>query len=129
MFGRILTLVVLAAAIALSLMLQSTNPVSAGPVGIFAVFFLLYVVIAGCMTWAIYGVSKTAVYLVDVLQFRYSKLKELTIQQAYYYSSVLAFAPIILLGMQSVGDLGMYEVGLVMVLVVIGVFYVKKQTN
>ena len=128
MFGRILTVVTLAAAIALSLLLQSTNPSTAGAAGLLAVFFLLYIIFVGVITWLLHWVSTVVVYVARPVALK-RPLKALTAGRSYYYASIIALAPTMLLAMQSVSQLGFYEVLLVIVFVAIGIFYVKKRSS
>lgn len=127
MFSRLLTLVTLAALIAFSLLLQSTSPLEAGPVGILAVFFLLYVIAVGLITWLLYSAGQMYIWLGEIVRLQNAKNATITVKKAYYYASVLAFAPVILLAFQSVGSVRIYEFGLVALFVGIGVFYIKKR--
>jgi len=126
MFGRIVTVVTLAAMIALLLVIQSTNPATAGPVGILAVFFLLYIIFVGSCTWGIHAgslVLHAASQSVGV-----NKISTvIPVGKAYYYGSVIALGPIMLLAMKSVAEVGVYEIGLVSSFVFISLFYVKKR--
>jgi hypothetical protein len=126
MFGRVLTVVTLGAMIALLLVLQSTSPSTVGPVGILAVFFLFYVISVGVCTWAIHGVSLLLHLVTIPILFR-TPSNILTMTQSYYFGSVVALGPIMLLAMGSVAKIGVYEVGLVLVFVSISLFYVKKR--
>ena len=123
MFGRIMTLFVLAAAIALGILLQSTSPVETGPAGILAVFFCLYIVFLGLASLSVRIISWVLVYIVPLRRHQ----SVITVERSYYYGSVIAFAPTILLAISSVGSLGIYEYGLVILLVTIGLFYIKKR--
>lgn len=126
MFGRIITLAGLAAAIALGLLVQSTNPATTGPVGILAVFFCVYVILLSCFTWAIYGSNFVLTELLKV-SLRKKTVVAMTMQKAYYFASVVALGPIILLAMNSVGSMGVYDIMLIIIFVVIGVFYIQKR--
>ena len=126
MLGRILTVVFLAALIALSLIFQSTNPSQAGPVGLLAVFFLLYIIGVIAVAWTIHGVSQLVVVATKSVVVK-KPLQVISLIHAYYFASVIAFAPVILLAMKSVTAIGIYEVLLVATFVVIGVFYIKKR--
>ena len=53
MFEKILTLFTLAAAIGLSLLLQSTTPTESGPITILTILFFVYVICTGILTWII----------------------------------------------------------------------------
>lgn len=128
MFGRVLTVVLLAAAIALSLLLQSTNPSTAGPVGLLAVFFLLYVLLVCVLTWLLFWLGQAVVYLTRPVVLK-KPLQPMSMSHAYYYASIIALAPVMLLAMRSVSQLGVYEIVLVILFVAIGVFYVKKRSS
>lgn len=129
MFGRLLTLSTLAALIAIGLIFQSTSPVEAGPVGILAVFFLFYVVVVGVLTWLIHTLGRIRVWFGETVKIWGIKQGMISIKKSYYYASVLAFAPVMLLGLQSVGGAGIYEIALVMLFIGMGVFYVKKRAT
>ncbi len=126
MFGKTVTIVSLAAAIALLLILQSTNPASAGPGGVLAVFFLLYCILVGCLTWAIKGANWLLANVGNPFRAR-RPISEMNILQAYYLASVGAMGPIMLIGILSVGSIGLYEIGLVIIFEIISLFYVKKR--
>lgn len=126
MFGRIITVVTLAAMIALLLTIQSTNPSSIGPVGILVVFFLLYIIFVGIFTWLVHGGSLLFSLAAEFLNLKKPK-DSISIGVSYYYGSVLALGPIMLLAMRSVASIGVYEVALVSFFIVISIFYVKKR--
>lgn len=54
--------------------------------------------------------------------------RELSTQKAYYLASVVALAPVMLVGIGSVGSLHWYEVVLVGLFVAIGYFYIEKRS-
>ena len=126
MFEKGITIITLAAAIILGGILQSTNPSSIGPVGILAVFFCIYVVAVGLISWSLYVVSHILARFV-VRHKPIGIFSGLSMKRAYYFASIFALGPIILLAMGSVGRLGVYEFILVGVLVLIGLFYVQKR--
>lgn len=126
MLGRLLFSLSIIAAIALFVLVNVVSPTAAGPLGLLAVFLLLYIAVLGLVTFILYGVS--------ALLRRFSKLvitrrpwRRLTLLEAYYYSSVVSIAPVIFLGMQSVAAIGIYDVLLVSVLVGLGCFYIAKR--
>ena len=49
------------------------------------------------------------------------------VRKAYYVASILAFAPVLLLGMQSVGQLQIRDIVLMIAFVSIAIFYVLKR--
>jgi hypothetical protein len=54
-------------------------------------------------------------------------LEVLSLERASYLATILSAAPIILLGLQSVGHIGLYEYTLVILFVLIGCFYIYKK--
>ena len=73
-----------------------------------------------------YTVSKVIVAAMQLGAVRKSAAA-LTIKRAYYYASVLGLAPVIIVGMLSVGAFGIYEFGLVVLLLSIGCVYITKR--
>ncbi|HEY1086025.1 MAG TPA: hypothetical protein VGE34_04885 [Candidatus Saccharimonadales bacterium] len=126
MLGKILTLSTLAALIVLSFLMQSTSPSEAGPLTILLVFFLLYIIAVGVMSWVIYGASFIVMTLTASLKSN-KPLHQLSMIHSYYYASILALAPIMLLAITSVTQIGIYEIGLVIAFVALAIFYVKKR--
>lgn len=123
MLGKVLASLSLVAFVLLSAILQSTSPSTIHPIGILFVFILLYLLALGVLTFFIYGVSK---FIVSMF-YRESSHTPLTLQQAYYYGSAIALAPVILVGMRSIGHTGFYEVALVVAFEIIACFYISKR--
>ena len=48
-------------------------------------------------------------------------------EHAYYYASVLALTPVLLLGVKSVGHLGIYEAALIVIFEIVACFYVARR--
>lgn len=123
MLGKVLALSTLAAFVLLSALLQSTSPSTIHPVGILIVFILLYVLALGVLTFCLYGGAK----LTEGLYSQQAKVEKMTLQRAYYYASVLALAPVMLLGVRSIGRTGPYDVTLIMAFEFIACFYIAKR--
>lgn len=108
--------------------LYSTQPSTIGPFGILLVFILMYVTTLSSVTFFLY--FGRMVLLRALQSNRLSRRLTLwSIGQSYYFSSVVALAPVMLIGMGSVGKVGIYEFGLVVVFVSIVCFYITKRTN
>lgn len=112
--------------VVLFVILSTTTPTTAGPLGVLAIFILLYIIILSIITFGLYGVSRfvakvslplTAKRPMGVLSFR----------KSYYFASITALAPVMLIGMQSVSGIGIYEFLLVVFFVVIGCIYVGRR--
>lgn len=112
----------------LFLILTLTNPISAGPAGMLLVFFLMYVLCASVLFIFLHlGVS----FIGKVWsKTRNANVKEwrIGVRKSYYIASVLAFGPVLLLAMQSVGQLQIRDVILTVTLLCIAIFYVVKRS-
>ncbi len=78
----------------------------------------------GVLTFLLYGVR------LAVVRIGKGKLNDHTntlFSRSIAYGSVLAFSPIILVAVQSIGGLKLYEIILVVVFEVVAIFYVYKQ--
>ena len=125
---RVLGTVTIIALLALGVVLFMTNPSQSGPIGILAVFICLYVVLAGTFSFLIYfGSVLLARFLPRLLTRRpYEKLNLL---HSYYYASVIALAPLMIIGMNSVEKVGFREQALVVIFVIAACVYIRKMTT
>ena len=122
MLGKVLALSTLLAFVFLSALLQSTSPSTIHPVGILFVFILLYMLALGVLTFCLFSISRI------VINVGNNKPEEaMTLQQAYYYASVLALAPVMLLGARSIGRTGAYDIVLILLFEGIACFYISKR--
>lgn len=129
MFGKIITFVTLLAAGLLIFVISNYSPSKAGPAGVLAVFFLLYIIFVGLFTalirWSSWIIRQTQRWV------RFARAKspqELSLQKAYYLASVVALAPVMLIGIGSVGAIHWYEIALVGIFVAVGYFYIEKRS-
>ena len=128
LFTKLLIALMLLATVGLVIILNFTTPAQAGAVGILSAFILAYIVVVSVMSFFMYGIAKILFRAVSIVGVN-PKLTPLTLRRAYYFSSVIGLAPVLLLSMQSVGTLSVYEFGLVFLLVMIGCVYVAKRTD
>ena len=127
MLGKIIAASTLIAGIILIIMLQVTNPSTVGPLGLLAVFFLLYVIILGAFTELLWLGS----YGVQTVGRRFTSKRppgRLSLARAYYFSTVLALGPVMALAMKSIGSLGLYETVLIAVFIAVGTLYVSRRS-
>lgn len=127
MVGKVIVIGTLGAGSALVLLLTTTNPSTVGPLGLLAVFFLLYVVLIGAMTellWVGSGMVETVGRKVTSKR----PPKRLSLTRSYYFSTVLALGPVMALALQSIGSLGIYEIGLIVAFLMIGTLYVSRRS-
>ncbi len=114
----------IAAAVLLAIVLQTTTPATIHPLGIVLVFVLCYVVMLGLLTYLLAGI---AVALRRWLPEAQRRAVTLSFRRCYYFGSVLALAPVLLIGARSVGRGGWYELALVFAFEAIACFYVAKR--
>ncbi len=110
----------------LAILLNITTPATAGPFGILAIFVFAYLSSLGLTTIILFGVSRGLAKLSHIFMAR-KPITPITLKMSYNYSTVIAFAPIMLIGFQSVGDITIYELLLLILFLVIGCIYVAKR--
>ena len=127
MLGKVIAASTVIAGIILIIMLQVTHPSTVGPLGLLAVFFLLYVIMLGAMTELLWVGSK----VVQAIGRKVTSKRppgRLSLQRAYYFSTVLALGPVMALAMLSIGALGVYELVLIMVFLAVATLYVSRRS-
>lgn len=103
----------LVAAVILLVMLNFTTPTEIGPFGVLLFFTTLYVLI--------FGITAAIVKMfVKILN------KKMT-QKSYLYAAVIALGPIILMLMQSRGQVNLLTLVLALIAVLLGCFLVNKR--
>jgi hypothetical protein len=112
----------------LIVLLNVTAPSWAGPLGILAIFILAYCLSLGIVTYLIFWGSMAVSYFSRPFVSR-KPINPLEFKKSYYFATVFAAAPIILIGLQSVSSVGFYEALLILIFVVIGCVYVSKKTK
>lgn len=126
MLQRVIALITVASLCLLAIMLVTTTPASAGPFGLLTIFISAYLTALGLISFFLYGISRVVIYATAGFTLR-KPLQPLSFRRAYYYSTVLAAAPVMLIGLQSVGSIGIYELLLVVAFEVIGCIYITKR--
>ena len=126
MLKRIVAIMTIASLCLLLLLINITAPTSVGPFGILAVFVFAYTSSLGVVTYFLFGIS--GIIFKASATFTVKKpLRALSFRDAYYYSTILAIAPVMLVGLQSVNTIGIYEFGLVGLFELIGCLYIAKR--
>jgi len=126
MLQRVIAIITVISLCLLTLMLITTTPASAGPFGLLLIFISAYCSSLGLITYFLYGISRIIVYASAGFTLR-RPILPMSFRRAYYYSTVLAAAPVMLVGLQSVGAIGIYEFLLVVLFEVIGCVYITKR--
>ena len=112
---------------ALFVLFNVSNPVDIGPGGILFVFVLIYALFASSFFILLHfgvGIVSRLVSRTKTIDHRHWQIG---VHRAYYIASALAFAPVIILAMQSVGQLQLRDVILVTVLEALAIFYIVKR--
>ncbi len=126
MLQKIVAITTITSLCLLILLLNVTAPTTVGPFGILIVFILGYLSSLGVMTYFLYSISRLLAHLSTAFTVR-KPLEAMPFKVAYYYSTVVAAVPIMLIGLQSVGSVGPYEFILIALFVVIGCVYITKR--
>lgn len=126
MLGKIVATSAVLAAIILVVIVNTTTPTDSGPLGILFVFVLMYMSVLGALTFLLYALSKLIVRLSRGLTLR-KPLQEIRFVRAYYYASIISLVPIMIVGMQSVGGVGIGEIVLVSAFAVLGCIYIARR--
>ena len=126
MLPRIIATISLASLCVLSLMLTFTSPASAGPFGLLVIFITAYLTFVGMISFFLFGINRLIVMVSEGMTVR-KPLRKMEFRRAYYFSTVLAAAPVMLIGLQSVQSIGIYEVLLVVIFEVVACLYVSRR--
>jgi hypothetical protein len=108
------------------LMLQLTTPQMVGPLGVLAFFVLVYIFFA-CVIYLALGAAIGVLKRTARKGKWAARLESVPSAKLYYYSSFIALAPVIMLGMRSVGLLRPVDVLLVVVFELLGCFYISRR--
>ncbi len=123
MLGKVLALTTLIAFALLSALLQSTSPSTIHPLGILVIFILFYVLALGVLTFLLYATGQVVARFMKHAR----DSQKMTMHRAYYFASVLALAPVMYVGVRSIGHTGIYELVLIIAFEVIACFYIAKR--
>lgn len=126
MLPRIIATLALASLVVLSLMLTFTSPATAGPFGLLVIFVSAYLTFVGLISFFLFGINRLIVMVSSNMTLR-RPVERMAFKRAYYFSTVLAAAPVMLIGLQSVGTIGVYGVLLVVIFELIACLYISKR--
>jgi hypothetical protein len=127
MLAKILVITGLVATGLLFILVTSVSPSDAGAFGILGVFLLSYISLLCATSFAVYFMGRIIHGVTARLSPRVGNA-HLTLKKSYYYSTVIAVAPVIILSLQSVSGVSAYEIALVILFVVLGCIYIAKRT-
>jgi len=110
----------------LSAMLTFTTPAEAGPFGLLVIFISAYLTFIGLISFFLFGITKLIASLSAGMTLR-KPLMPMSFRRAYYFSTVLAAAPVMIIGLQSVRAINVYELLLVVAFEVVACLYVSRR--
>lgn len=108
------------------MVLTFTSPSTTGPFGLLLLFISAYLVFVGLISFFLFGINRLSIMVTSGMTLR-KPIRSMEFRRAYYFSTVLAAAPVMLVGLQSVQSVGIYEVILVVVFEVVACLYVSKR--
>jgi len=107
-------------------LLNYTTPVASGPLGILAIFVFIYLALFGLISFLIYYLSLLLKKMSIIFMAR-KPIQPFSFKISCLYSSIISTAPILLIGLKSVGVVGFYEVILILFFISIGCLYISKK--
>ena len=126
MLPRIIATLSLASLCVLSAMLTFTTPAEAGPFGLLVIFISAYLTFIGLISFFLYGITKLIAAVSAGMTVR-KPFQAMSFRRAYYFSTVLAAAPVMLIALQSVKPLDIYLLVLVLIFEVVACLYVSRR--
>lgn len=109
-------------------LLETLNPLSSGPGGVLAVFVMIYLFTASVLFIVLHvGVGFVSKLLLKRKRIVTARGYRIGIKRAYYIASVVAFGPVLLLALNSVRQLRLVDVLLVVLFLVLAIFYFSKR--
>lgn len=126
MLPRIIATISLASMIVLALVLTLTSPATAGPFGLLVLFISAYLSFVGVISFFLFGVNRLIIMVSQGMTVR-KPLRPMAFRRAYYFSTVLAAAPVMIIGLLSVHSVGFYELVLVAIFEVVACIYISRQ--
>lgn len=128
MVGKLLIIIGIISGVILTVIFNTTTPATAGAFGILAVFVFTYLLTVSMMTYLLHGISHAVAFASRTLASS-RPVEVLSMHRSYYYATIVALAPVIIISMQSVGGISVYELCLVLLLVLLGCIYVTKRSS
>jgi hypothetical protein len=107
--------------IALFVFVNVTSPLRSGPLSVLVAFILIYLFV----TSTFYGVTMLVLKVAHFLGWK----KRLPSRTVYYLVSVIALGPVFILALNTLGRLEAKDVILVILLLIVGCFYVLRRSK
>ncbi len=120
--SKVITALPVVSVILLLIVMNSTDPTK-NIASILLVFLLLYIFFASSLFWLL----RTALHRLPLVNKLVGKT-HMSQTRAYYIGSALAFAPVVLIAMQSLHQVRLLDISLVILLLAMVIFYIVKRT-
>ena len=114
-------------ALMLIVLLLTTAPADTGPLGILGFFVFLYLTALGVLTF-LFQLFRILLFRFLPSQQKSWRVRDITLRQSYYYASVIAAVPVMFIAIQTVGEVGVYQILLIFFFAVIAWIYVSNRT-
>ena len=105
--------------VCLFIFMNATSPLQSGPLSVLAFFTLSYLFVTSALYAAVLSTYKVA--------SAFGMKRPLRRKMIYYLVSVIALGPVFMLALNTLGQLDIKEILLVMILVFLGCFYVARR--
>lgn len=128
MLERAITITTIASLCLLIITLNVVTPTGIGPFGILIFFGLTYLSLLGVVTYFIFIINRLVVHLASAFTVK-KPLGVISFKKACYYGLMISAGPVILLGLQTVDAVGIYEVFLTLLFVSVGCVYISKRAG
>lgn len=128
MLPRAIATISLASLCVLILVLTFTSPSTTGPFGLLVLFVSAYLTFVGLISFFLFGINRLIIMVSTGMTLR-KPIAPMEFRRAYYFSTVLAAAPVMLIGLQSVQSVGIYEVILVILFEVVACIYISRRVH
>ena len=115
--------------IGIFLMLTQTSPNKVGPIGILALFAMIYLVFLGVISVFLYSSHRVFLLAYFLLRKGQPSIRKQEKTPAFFlkYSAALAFVPIGIVAKQSTGGVGIFEILLLIIIEIIAIIYISKR--
>ena len=107
-------------------MLYLTRPGEVGPFGVLAFFILVYLLCVGFIFLMLIATVSIAKKYTPNGRLKLW-LEGLSTRKIYYYASALGLAPVVTIGMASVGRVSGIDIALVLIFEILACFYISRR--
>lgn len=113
-------------AIVIAAVVNITSPSDMGPFGILLFFASAYGFFMGLFYVLLFFLKRVTLRL-NISPAKKAGIETVTSLRLYYYSTVIALFPVIYIGMQSMGSVGIFEMALLVLFEILACFFVYKR--